>query len=137
MKHSVILFVVFFGISFLVVNCVGVARKRIINGLEAEENVPYAAFVSGTNSENVTFGGASFITYTHLLTSGSIIYNMTWLHIRWGSIIDHDTRQSIVEKAIVHPSYDPFSFTNNIGVLFLTSAVDPGEFFYQFNFLTI
>lgn len=129
MNPPITQFVVFVAILFAVVNCAVVSQKRIINGQDTEENVPYTAFVSGTNSENVTFGGASFITYTHLLTSGSIVYNMTWLDIKWGSRVPDELRQSIVDKAITHPSYNPYSFANNIGILFLTEAVDPSEFF--------
>lgn len=131
MNNSVIISVLFLVVSFTIVNCGVVAQKRIINGQDAEENVPYAAMITGYNLNYGTFGGGSFVSYTHLVTAANLIYNMEWWYVDYGKHTLGGMPYVAVEKAISHPDYDPVSFENDIGVIFLSEPVDYSEFHYQ------
>lgn len=47
------------------------AQKRIINGQEAEEYIPYVAYITSYNSEYFKLGGGTFVSYNHLVTAAT------------------------------------------------------------------
>lgn len=127
MNHQLIISAVLLVVSIRLVNCGVVAEKRIINGQDVEENVPYTAMVSGFNSDYATFGGGSFVSYAHVVTAANLIYNMDWWYVDYGKETLGNMPYAAVERAVSHPDYDPVSFENDIGLLFLSSPVDYSE----------
>lgn len=111
------------------VNCGTIPRhvqKRIINGVDSEY-VPYVTMVTGYNLHYGTFGGGSFVTLQHVLTAANLIYNMEYWYIDYGKASVGNMPYAEIHKGIHHPEYDPESFANDIGILFLNQPVDPGK----------
>lgn len=105
------------------VNCDGEIVGRIINGHNAEYK-DYVTMVSGYNGEYGTFGGGSFISDRHVLTAGGLIHNMSWWFVDYGSDTLGGMPSQQVSYAILHPGYDPVTFANDIGILYLAYSVD-------------
>lgn len=114
------LFSLIFALFF--VYCV---QGRIINGQDSELS-PYTAMVTGNNVDYGTFGGGSFISLKHVLTAANLIYKMDWWYVDYGK----DTIGGMYYEsatAIMHPTYNPESFGNDIGIVILLKAADPSE----------
>lgn len=98
---------------------------RIINGQDTEF-APYVAMVSGYNAFYGTFGGGSFISLSHVLTAGNLIYDMDWWYVDYGSnVLGNLPYESAT--AILHPAYDPETYANDIGILILSNPADSSE----------
>lgn len=97
---------------------------RIINGQDSSY-VPYVAQVWAVTDGYQVHGGGSFITRQHVLTSGSLVHNMSWWYVEFGSIFYVGNIINSFNAAL-HPEFDPYSFENNIGVLFLEKAASEG-----------
>lgn len=99
---------------------------RIINGQDSSY-VPYVAQVWAVTDGYQAHGGGSFITLQHVLTAGSLVHNMSWWYVEFGSIF---WVGNIINSfnAALHPEYDPYTFENNIGLLFLERAANEGGF---------
>lgn len=111
----------------IVGNCEGAhVQKRIINGA-ASEYVPHVTMVEGRNQYYFTYGGGSFITLQHVLTAAHLIYNMNRWVITYGGRLTGDL-PSENAAGFQHPLYDPVTFANNIGILFLDNPVSSGNF---------
>lgn len=108
------------------VHCDEKIVERIINGHDAEYK-DYVTMVSGYNGEYGTFGGGSFISDRHVLTAGGLIYNMSWWFVDFGSVTLGGMPSQHVSSALLHPGYDPMSFANDIGILYLSNNVDPSR----------
>lgn len=115
------LFSLIFALFF--VYCV---QGRIINGQDSELS-PYTAIVTGYNVDYLTtFGGGSFISLKHVLTAANLIYKMDGWVVDYGK----DTIGGMYYEsatAIMHPTYNPESFGNDIGIVILLKAADPSE----------
>lgn len=99
---------------------------RIINGQDTEK-APFTTMISGYNVDYETFGGGSFISLSHVLTAGNMIYNMAHWYVDFGSEALPMPYYKTA-TAILHPSYAPDTFENDIGILILDSPADSSKF---------
>lgn len=95
-------------------------RSRILNGQDTEW-VPYTTSVFGFYEDYDSVGSGSFITHRHVLSSAKLVYNAIRAYVLYADL------QGESATALPHPDYDPSTYANDIGLLFLANAVDPGE----------
>lgn len=98
---------------------------RIINGQDTEY-ISYVTMISGYNLDYGTFGGGSFISLSHVLTAGNLIYNMDYFFVDYGGDTFPVSHYKAAD-AILHPDYDHNTFENDIGILILVEPADSSE----------
>lgn len=98
---------------------------RIINGQDTEK-APFTTMISGYNSDYGTFGGGSFISLTHVLTAGNVIYNMGYWYVDFGNEALPMPYYKTA-SGVLHPGYAPDTYENDIGILILDSPADSSK----------
>lgn len=101
-------------------------KGRIINGQDSEY-VAHVAMVSGYNLNHGVFGGGSFVSHIHVVTAGSLIYDMSWWYVDYGGYQIGGLPFADSTMAILHPEYDPVTHESDIGVIILSTSVNPGK----------
>lgn len=121
--------VVLFAFSaILQIASANVLNNRIVGGTNSTLTL-YVAQVSGYDNwtgGGGVHGGGSFITYSHILTSARLIHNKGYWRFQYGEEVMINLYSGNA-TAVHHPDYDPETYENDIGVLFIDSHVYEGE----------
>lgn len=104
---------------------------RILNGQDTDSVVPYFAILEGRNTTTGiwTFGGATFITSSRLLTAASVLtWNDETFAIFGTNRLMEDFYYSAVTEVIIHPGFNPNTLETDIAVAVLENPVLLGKF---------
>lgn len=105
-----------------------VTSNRIVGGTNSTIT-RYVAQVSGYDNwtgAGGIHGGGSFITYNHILTAARLIYGKGYWRFQYGGNVMVNLYSGNA-TAVHHPDYEPTTYSNDIGILFIDSHVYEGE----------
>ena len=99
---------------------------RLINGKDAFYS--YVASLLTERDGLFVRGGGSFLTQSAILTSGSMIHGSSLWYVNYGNESIFYTEQAVATRAVVPAFFNPETLENDIGIVFLDSPADPGEY---------
>lgn len=106
-------------------NLVQCTPARIVDGQDTDYT-PFVAVVYGYQAYYRSTGGGSFISQRHVLTAANLIYGFDTFAVGYGDL-KLGRQFSLGASPVLYRQYDPNTFENDIAILKLHMAIDPGK----------